>query len=123
MKLPVGQKRPRIRDGDYLAFIRTLPCVICWAHPVEACHVRYNALAYGKPITGVGNKPDDRWTVPMCHEHHSQQHANGERLWWIEKKIDPLAVAALIYSHWTVDDLKAARQVIMSAYDIGRGYP
>ena len=46
-----GKRRPREHDDKHLAFIRTLPCVITGKRPVEAAHVRYADLAYGKRET------------------------------------------------------------------------
>lgn len=57
----------------------------------EAAHVRYSCEAVGKPITGMGIRPDDKWALPLCHKHHIHgQHLNGERIWWAEQGIDPI---------------------------------
>jgi hypothetical protein len=41
----------------------------------------------------------DEFTVPLCAIHHSENHATGdERPWWQERKIDPLAVAAELWT-------------------------
>lgn len=68
--------------GDFprhLEYIRTLPCVICDAPPPsEACHLR---MGLGG---GMGIKPDDRLTIPMCHRHHDEQTLckSGEVGFW-----------------------------------------
>ena len=41
----------------------------------------------------------DEFTVPLCAIHHSENHTTGdERRWWQERKIDPLTVAAELWS-------------------------
>jgi hypothetical protein len=47
---------------NYLRFIRRLPCVAC-ARPttIEAAH-------FGP--RGLGQKSDDRQTLPLCRKHH-----------------------------------------------------
>lgn len=119
-------KRP-----EYLAFIRQLPCVVChvessgWVK-IDAAHVRYHSLSHGKSITGVGRKPDDRWVVPLCSHHHTSggreaQHSNGEKVWWEIHEIDPLVIAALLFSHYAEDDISAARAVCLFAHSISQG--
>lgn len=91
------RKRPREKDGGHLNFIRSLPCVVTGRRPVEAAHVRYGDLAYGKPDTGKGEKPDDCWTVPLYWEEHARQHRGNERDYWKTVGIDPLRVALALY--------------------------
>ena len=123
---PLGaQRRPRAEREDYLAFVRRLPCVVCGRPDhVQAAHVRYPSYKHGKTDTGVGRKPDDRWAVPLCESHHllgpDAQHGYGEREWWESKKIDPLVIAALLYSYFNVDDEYAASLVAISAREICR---
>jgi hypothetical protein len=46
----------------------------------------------------MGRKVSDRFTVPLCRLHHRELHRHGnERLWWQNRGIDPLPVAA---AHW-----------------------
>lgn len=51
---------------------------------------------YGKRPTGAGEKPSDRWTLPLCPVHHrlgqNAQHNSGEREWWVAQGVDPLAL-------------------------------
>lgn len=93
------QREPRERDEKHLRLIRQLPCLICHVCPCGvAAHVRYASVAYGKPEPGIGAKPDDRWTVPLCPSHHQDQHRYGEREWWRQHGIDPLAVASALHT-------------------------
>lgn len=108
-------RHPRVHAPAYLAFVRTLPCVVSGEFPVEAAHVRYGDALRGKRHTGAAEKPDDRWVVPLHPREHRDQHAHGEREWWAERRIDPLLVAALIFSAFHADDDIAARAVCMAA--------
>ena len=41
---------------------------------------------YRGGFLGMGIKPDDKWSMPLCFKHHTEQHnyQKGERAWWIE---------------------------------------
>jgi len=108
------KKRPRNEDKRHLDFIRGLPCLLCGARS-EAAHVRYAGSYYGKGETGVGRKPDDRWVVPLCSEHHrtgpDAQHGTSEKNWWKKMGVNPLIAAALLYSASSVDDEEAAKMI------------
>jgi hypothetical protein len=86
-RVPVRKKRflPRRgpdRNPEYLAWIRTLGCVVCarvngGATVVEAAHT--NALG----TRGMGQKTSDYSAVPLCGGHHREYpdsyHHLGER--------------------------------------------
>jgi hypothetical protein len=96
MGVGYGEKRP-----DHLRYIRQLPCCVCGMRPVEAAHIRFNDAATGKR-QAVGQKPDDKWTVPLCAGHHRDdndaQHRMGERRFWDRQRINPLLLAELLFS-------------------------
>lgn len=88
----------RKRDDRHLDTIRQLPCAICLDDTsTEAAHVRYAEPKLGKRQTGMGEKPDDAFTVPLCGRHHREQHTQNERAWWGGYEIDPLAMALALY--------------------------
>jgi hypothetical protein len=91
-----------------LAFVRQLPCVACGnAAPSEAAHVRTGTDG------GVGLKPADRYTVPLCTACHVKQHQIGELSFWSTLRIDPVNVA---FRLWTVSaDLKAGERTVFRA--------
>jgi hypothetical protein len=93
------QRQPRIEDPTYLAYVRTLPCVVCnKAGPSDAAHLRSASLWYGKRQTGLGEKPDDKWTLPLCRYHHTEQHSGNELSWWARIGVgDPFAIAVTLY--------------------------
>lgn len=116
----------RVHDEAHLAAIRKLPCLVCnRLNESEAAHVRYGQLLYGKRHAGMAEKPDDRWTVPLCASCHrtsdDAQHRSNEERWWYRQGIDPLVIAALLYSHLSVGDELAANAVARNAEVITAG--
>lgn len=92
------QRTPRLCDDKHLAFIRTLRCLVCLDNTsVEAAHLRYSDTRAAKTNPGVGQKPHDYWTVPLCSKCHREQHEQKEEAFWDHAMIDPLAVAAWLY--------------------------
>lgn len=90
-------KRPRAKRESHLDFIRQLPCAICgYEHSTEAAHVRMSSIRFAKQQAGVGAKPDDCWTIPLCNMHHRQQHDIGERQFWSERR-DPFVLALALW--------------------------
>lgn len=66
-----------MRDAKHLKFIRQLPCCVCLRmDTVQAAHIRKGLPAHEKG--GMGMKPHDKWTLPMCHFCHAKQHEVGE---------------------------------------------
>ena len=103
---PKVKKRPRDEDKLHLDWIRTLPCVITGERPVDAAHIRYADRAYGKRETGKSEKPDDRWTLPLCRRKHDEQHTMDERIFWARHGLDPLRIALALHAN-TGDDEQA----------------
>jgi hypothetical protein len=94
-----SRKQPREQSGDHLAFIRGLPCLVTGrTDGVEAAHIRYGDILFGKRETGKGEKPSDCWVVPLHRDRHRDQHLHGdERDWWRRLGIDPLQVALALH--------------------------
>ena len=84
--------------------------------PAEAAHIRYGSQDHGKPHTGKSEKPSDKWVVPLSPEEHrlgnQSQHTMNERDYWDRVGIDPLIVAALL---WTVSGDHEAGMLICNA--------
>ncbi len=60
-----------VRDPAFLAFIRSLPCSICYrTRGVEAAHIGRR---------GMSQKSSDREAIPLCSLHHQEQHRIGLR--------------------------------------------
>jgi hypothetical protein len=93
------RKPVRERDQHHLRFVSCQPCLICARRPTDAHHLRFAQL------TAMGRKVSDRFTVPLCRLHHRELHHRGdERLWWQDKAIDPLAVAAALWRRTHQDE-------------------
>src|SRR5262245_13921145 len=90
-----GNSKPGAhRRAQHLAFVRQLSCVACGkAAPPDAAHVRTGTDG------GIGMKPSDRYTVPLCTACHAKQHRIGELSFWSALRIDPLNVALRL---WTI---------------------
>ena len=117
----VARRKPKLdphRRGQHLTFIRQLPCVACGrAASSEPAHVRTGTDG------GVGMKPGDRYTVPLCTACHAKQHRVGELSFWSALRIDPLNVA---FRLWIVSaDLKAGERTVFRArqrIDLAKAY-
>lgn len=96
------QRRPRRRAPQHLAWIRTLPCVICETRGnCHAAHLRAAAPQYGKRATGLSEKPDDCWALPLCPDHHlfgdEAQHKGNELAFWRRFKRDPFVLSLALW--------------------------
>lgn len=85
------------RDEVYKHKVRSLPCCVCGkAPPSEVHHLK---CAGGR---GMGKRSDDKWGVPMCHEHHvngvERVGSKNEVAWFRKRGIDCLSLAAAMYA-------------------------
>lgn len=62
------------RHSLHLAWIRTLPCAVRSARCGSRVHAHHVRTGTGG---GMGLKPDDRHTVPLCPAHHLELHNGG----------------------------------------------
>jgi len=107
-------RQPRQHSEKHLRYIRRLPCVICGdPTTTEAAHVRFSSIQFGKRQVGVGEKPDDKWVVPLCGAHHRTQHQENERAFWAAHRINPLSVADELWS--ATGDHERGEQIVLRA--------
>lgn len=91
-------KRPREKDDKHLDFIRCLPCCVCGDNTAtEAAHLRTGNLDYGKRHTGMGEKPSDKFTVPLCGRCHRAQHNARELNFWANCGINPFVLSMSLW--------------------------
>lgn len=94
------QPRNPSGDADYLGLVRQLPCLCCGMEPSEAAHVRFASAAFGK-ASGLGKKPEDKWTLPLRSGDHrlakTAQHNRNEREFWESLGIDALLAATRLW--------------------------
>jgi hypothetical protein len=78
-----------------------MPSVVSGRSPVHVAHIRFGDIERGKPHTGMGEKPSDKWVLPLTPEEHMwgvrSQHANNEKAWWESHGIDPIVVCQALY--------------------------
>jgi len=110
---PSSKATKRMIDEAHLAFIRKLPSVVSGEYGCEACHVRSGSALHRKKHTGMGQKPDDCWTLPLTADEHREQHSGNELEFWRRHGIDPFGLAADLYS--VSGDIDAAIKIIMRA--------
>ena len=73
--IPRKRAKPRrgpAKDEDYLDFVRTMPCVVCYRCesliiPAEAAHIGLTTSR-----RGLGQKCPDNETLPLCVAHHRE---------------------------------------------------
>lgn len=111
--MSLRQREPRKKDAAHLAFVRSQPCCVCGtSRNIEAAHIRMPCPARGKEPTGMQQKPDDKWTVPLCAYHHRTgtlaQHKIGEQEFWTLRGIDPFAIALDLWAKSGGADREAA---------------
>lgn len=108
------QREPRIIDKTHLAFVARLPCLITGRRGVHVAHIRYGNPTIGKRHTGLQEKPDDCWTVPLDpHVHLHEQHRMNEKEFWRQHGIDPCLVAQALFKISGNDE--AGRAILRSA--------
>lgn len=107
-------RRPRQHCEPHLKFIRSLPCVICQDNTsTEAAHVRFSCLKVAKRHCGIAEKPDDKWTVPLCGRHHREQHEQNEQEFWSAAKVDPVFISLALWAN--SGDYRAGLTVLENA--------
>lgn len=109
-------KRKPKKAPDYLAFIRTLPCLVTRRQDswIQAAHLSYANRSYGHYGRGKGTKAPDRWALPLCEaQHHIQHHtATNERVFWSEAGINPHLACLVIWGLWSDAHEDATEEVV-----------
>ena len=82
------------KSAKYLKFVRNQPCIICgWK--AEVHHVRQSRNS------GIGNRPNDTWALPLCRLHHSEAHHYGFETFLKNHNIDLYEQLFLLLKLWT----------------------
>jgi hypothetical protein len=91
------RKEGRRRNKAHLAFVGAQPCLVCQRCPCDAHH-----LKFAQP-RALGRKVSDKFTVPLCREHHFELHRHGnEMAWWANLQIAPLETARELWETTTL---------------------
>ncbi len=103
--LPRKKKRPKmnvrppsvIRCAGHLKFVRGFACAIfgrlgheCEGK-TEAAHVRIGTDG------GIGQKPSDKFVIPLCSGAHAEQHRIGEKSFEDKYRFSMLETAATFW--------------------------
>lgn len=74
-----------LRSKEYLAFVRSHPCLVTdQEFDVVAHHLRHKPHGGGMSL-----KPSDYRTVPLIPIEHHRLHAMGEVSYWAKQRIIP----------------------------------
>jgi hypothetical protein len=114
-------RKPK-KNGNYLAFLHSLPCVVSGAREVQAAHLSYAAPRYGHYGRGKGSKAPDRWALPLSAVEHARQHSGNEEDYWRSVGINPHVLALTIHGLWSDlgDDAEPFATAIINAARIKR---
>lgn len=91
--------RPKHKTAwSYLAWLRGRPCALdnrggCGGR-MEAAHVDYAG------DKGMGTKVSDRFTIPLCSDHHRSQHQWGWESFEANFKFNALLAAQAYWHAW-----------------------
>ncbi len=89
----VKRRKPRrgvLKDAKYLAWIRSLPCIICQPNVLQMLDVAsFTPIVRSESAhagtRGLGQKCSDRETLPLCKFHHrtgpESHHVLGKGFW------------------------------------------
>lgn len=111
-------RTPAVKKQSHLDFIKGLPCVACVARGAaqagrgDPMHLRTGSLLHGKESTGGQEKPDDRWTLPGCRQHHELQHRMKEMNFWGLYGVDPHLLALVLWG-LSGDDYAATKVILL----------
>lgn len=90
MELPYGKKE-KLRDPKYLKSYADRACIasrdgtnLCGLPSVGA-HIRVGSNA------GMGSKPPDNETIPLCWQCHTDSHQGPEAEWLVMNVLKPMA--------------------------------
>lgn len=86
-------KPVRVRDPEYLRYVRELPCCVC-AHLGERQRTRTEAHHVIK-TRGAGGGDDG--AAPFCVRHHKLWHLIGRKSFRERIGMDPIPVAEQLY--------------------------
>ena len=94
---PIGLRQAsQLRSDGHLRWIRGHECSVIHAGgcsgKIEAAHVRTGTDG------GLGVKPSDNFTIPLCSKHHREQHQHGEGRFEAKYKISMRKIADALWA-------------------------
>ena len=96
------ERTPRRRYPAHLKFVRGFMCAVpdCGALDIEAAHARKGTDG------GMGEKPSDWLSLPLCTECHKWQHTIGERRFEEATGIDMKKIATELARRSPVQEVR-----------------
>lgn len=79
------------KDPAYLKWLQNQPCLVCNTRK-EQQRSRTEAAHVG--LRGLSQKCPDREAIPLCRDHHREQHRHGKKFW---KDFGLSAAGAILY--------------------------
>ncbi len=103
--MQLRQRQPRIKDERFLTYIRGKRCCACGSLTnIQAAHLRGARPDLGKRPTGMGERPDDKWSIPLCSNCHLDSpaavHKIGEARFFEKMSFDPFELAVALYDEF-----------------------
>ncbi|WP_296203204.1 hypothetical protein [uncultured Hyphomicrobium sp.] len=102
------QRQPRQHHKGYLSALHELPCLRCGTVQfIEAAHIRLTNLEWEERAgvrtgAGAGEKPSDRWTLPLCKDCHREgsdaEHVVGTIAFYDAWGVDPHSIANALFT-------------------------
>jgi len=83
-------------------------CLICKNPEVQVAHIRH----LPKGNVGLALK-NDAFCVPLCCNHHTEQHTMNEIKFWLKYKINPIVIAIKLC---TLSDCKKVNKLNEEGY-------
>lgn len=101
-------RAPKRVWSKHRAFIRRHHCVVpgCPAEPIEVSHIRTAANA------GVGIKPHDSSSTPMCTGHHREYHQDGHNTFEKRHGVNLKAIAAELLRRSPDTEMRASLRLV-----------
>jgi hypothetical protein len=114
----IPAREPRQHNERFLRALRRLPCLVCGVSGrTEAAHIRMTSAEWHEKTgartgAGAGEKPHDRWALPLCAMHHREgpqaEHVIGTLAFWKLHKMDPHKIASELYAAFPNEKRMAA---------------
>lgn len=87
------------RSASHRKWIRGFGCSVpgCATYPVECAHVQASSEVPEEERGGTGYKPHDKWTYPLCRDHHEEAHRTGHNVMDEKYGLDRAEIARTLY--------------------------
>lgn len=74
-KRPIQKKKHGWRSGEYLSWVRSLPCCVCGV--IGQCDA-HHLIGMKAGLSGMGLTAPDQYAMPLCRACHTRMHNDTE---------------------------------------------